>query len=339
MASPGYPNYPHYGAPQQPRAYAPPLQPAAARPPKKGGSKVACGIFGCLALVVVIGGGGIGSCVFYTQWYLPGKAGEYLAGTEGNFNDVAAVVRRLESSFNKAYEDTLATGKQKSPLEIELEVKEAYALSEDLLAGLKNATRAMPEDAGIAEELDRSLKEYYDLAQGLGDEAQELIGFQKSAVPILKDMDAVAKDFGALKINSLYDITKASKKFRNKANDFEKLKRDFEKLKVDEDTKETRQQLVYLLDGMVAFLNEMAGALDMMKAGAKRWSMGKVKKAEKDSKDSEAKFKAVLDGFERENRKIDKKIRKKYGGKFNELNSKQNVVDSLFKALKEKHGL
>ena len=333
------PNYPQYGAPQQPQAYAPLQQSAAAKPPEKGGSKIACGIIGCLLLFVVIGGGGIGSCVFYTQWYLPEKAGAYLAGTEGNFNDVAEAVRQLESSFNKAYSDALSAGKQKSPLEIELEIKEAYALTEDLLAGLKDAKRAMPEDAAIAEELDRNLKEYYELAKDLGDEAQELIGFQKSAVPILKDMDAVAKEFETLKINSLYDITKAAKKFKNKGKEFDKLKRDFEKLKVNEDTKETRRQLVYLLDGMIAFLNEMAGALDMMKAGAKRWSMNKVKKAEKNSRDSEAKFKAVLDGFDRENRKTDKKIRKKYGGKFKDIFSKEKVVDSLFKALKEKHGL
>ena len=330
MASPVYPNYPQYGAPQQP---------AAAKPPGKGGSKIACGIIGCLALFVVIVGGGIGSCVFYTQWYLPEKAAEYLAGTEGNFNDVTAVVRQLESNFNKAYSDTLSAGKEKSPLEMELEVKEAYALTEDLLSSLKDAKRAMPDEAGIAGELDSKLKEYFDLAHDLGDEAQELIGFQKSAVPILKDMDAVAEEFGKLKINSLYDITKASKKFKNRAKEFDKLKRDFEKLEVNEDTKETREQLVYLLDGMVAFLNEMAGALDMMKAGAKRWSMNKVKKAEKNSRDSEAKFKAVLDGFDRENRKTDKKIRKKYGGKFKDIFSKEKVVDSLFKALKEKHGL
>lgn len=320
---------PYYGGPP------PAKQPSIIFKAKRGG-KSACAVLGCLALVIVLGGGGLGSCMFYTRLYLPKKAQDYINKTEPSFEKVNGIIKEIDANILASSDEEK---EKRSYKEIEAQVDRACDLAGALLEETAAARKSIPGDSSIAEGLDRSLKEYYNLTGDFGKAYAKLAGFYRETLPIMKGMDDVSRDFTTLQIKSLTDITKASETFKDKAKELETFRYNFEKLEVNNDTREAGEQMVKLIDGLVVYLNETARALKTLKAGAKKWSSRLLTKSKKDSKKAEDNFGKVLEEFEEKNKEINRKIKEKLGAKIGELVDKQLLVENYYNSLKKKYNL
>ncbi len=321
---------PYYASP------APPKQPSIILRPARRGRKIACGTLGCLLAVLVVVGGGAGSCAFYTRWYLPRKASDYIEATGPGFKAISTAVgkigKRIPASFNE-------TMHRRTPMEIERDIAEMHDLADGIVKNTADARKGIPEDSSIAEGLDRSLKEYYDLTNDLGKSVRDLTSFYKKQVAVLKEMDAADRDFKNLEIKTLGEVGQAEERFKKKAEAFEEQRKAFEAMKVKGEMEEGRVQMLKLLEGLVEYMEDTAKALKTLRVGARKWSSTLLKKSKADSKKAQEKFGKVLEEFEVQNKTINGKIRTKYKTRINEIIDKQHLVENYYETLKEKYNL
>ena len=285
---------------------------------------------------MVVVGGGAGSCAFYTKWYLPRKAQDYIEATSPDFKAVSGIVKKIGIRLPESFSDTMH---RRTPQEIEGDIIEIQDLADSLVKMTAVSRKDMPEDSSIAEGLDRSLKEYYDLTGDFGKSVRELTAFYKKQVAVLKEMDAADRDFKNLNIKTLGAVGEAEDRFKKQAESFEAQRKAFETMKLTGEMEESRVQMVKLLEGLAVYMNDTAKALKTLRAGARKWSSTLLKKSKSDSKKAQDRFKKVLEEYEEKNKVINGKIRKKYKGKTGEIIDKQHLVQNYYESLMEKHRL
>jgi hypothetical protein len=302
------------------------------KPPRRG-TGIACGILGCLAIVLVFGVGGIGSCYYYTKVHLPGKARKYLDATERAFRSVASVVEKMRIAPEKS-----GTG-QAAFEEMEREAGEACELARQLVVKTGKARKGMPADGSIAEGLDKSLVEYYELAAELGGIYAAAATLRRKTLPVLKEMNDATAQLAAIEVKSIGDATKAFKLCREKEEDFKAHRLEIEKLESNKDTAESRQQVLKLLDGLGDFFRDMGDSFYVLKAGSRKSSADLVKKSQRISKGAQRKFNKVLEEYGGRSSESEAKLNGKLKGKIKDIVDKQKIVENYFKSLKSDYGL
>jgi hypothetical protein len=321
---------PYYASPP------PPKQPSIILRPSRRGRKIACGTLGCLLALLVVVGGGAGSCAFYTKWYLPRKARDYIDATVHDFKTVSGIVDKIGKRIPASFSETMH---RRTPMEIERDILEIQDLADNLVKMTAASRKNMPEDSSIAEGLDRSLKEYYDLTGDLAKSVRDLAAFYRKQAAVLKEMDAADRDFKNLKIKTLGEVGEAEERFKKQAESFETQKQAFEAMKLKGEMEESRVQMLKLLEGLVVYMNDTARALKTLRTGARKWSTTLLKKSKADSKKAQEKFRKVLEEYEEKSKVVNGKIRKKYKARTGEIIDKQHLVENYYDSLREKYGL
>jgi hypothetical protein len=339
-----YPNYPKGETTSGPQPYyagpPAPKQPSILLKKGHGGRRLGCSIVGCLVAALAVGGGGVGSCAFYTKWYLPQKARQYIEATEPSFRQTSGIVADIRKNLQAVFDERKVDGSDRKGADVTVrEIEEANALAQKLLEKTSEARKAMPQDSSIAEGLDRSLLEYYDLTEDLAKSYSKLIAFHEATKPVVKSLDTVFAGFDSLQLRTLDDLASTAEDFKKQAEQLEAVKQDLGSRDAPEEAAGIREPMIALADGLAKYLDETARALKTLRAGAKKWSSSLIGKSKKDSKHALEHLRVVLQAYDEGRAAYDRKIKEKYTENIEEIVDKGLLVEKYFASLKEKHGV